>query len=89
MCRYHRHRLLFSKFGLPRIKEIQAANKYTYSLQNDSANIFASDIRVELGGYHPTFLPDEALQFADAVVMGDAERLWEQVIRDARAMCLQ
>lgn len=43
---------LFSKFGLPRIKEINAAHKDTYSLQNDSADIYASDIRVELGGYH-------------------------------------
>jgi radical SAM superfamily enzyme YgiQ (UPF0313 family) len=46
-------------------------------------------VPVVLGGYHPTFLPDEALQFADAVVKGDAEGLWEQVIRDARAKRLQ
>ena len=40
-------------------------------------------VPVVLGGYHPTFLPDEALQFADAVVIGDAEGIWPQVIDDA------
>ena len=42
-------------------------------------------IPVVMGGYHPTFLPDEALEHADAVVKGDAEGAWEQVVADARA----
>ncbi|HXW01371.1 MAG TPA: radical SAM protein [Anaerolineae bacterium] len=41
-------------------------------------------VPVVMGGYHPTFLPDEALQFADAVVIGDAEGLWPQLVRDAQ-----
>ena len=41
-------------------------------------------IPVVMGGYHPTFLPDEALDHADAVVKGDAEGVWERVIEDAR-----
>ncbi len=46
-------------------------------------------IPVVMGGYHPTFLPDEVWQYADSVVMGDAEGLWEQVVRDAQAGRLQ
>lgn len=46
-------------------------------------------VPVVMGGYHPSFLPEESLQFADAVVSGDAEDLWPQVIRDARAGRLQ
>src|SRR2546421_8047067 len=46
-------------------------------------------IPVVMGGYHPTFLPGEAQQYADAVVLGDAEGLWEQVVRDARQGRLQ
>jgi radical SAM superfamily enzyme YgiQ (UPF0313 family) len=46
-------------------------------------------VPVVMGGYHPTFLPQEALQFADAVVIGDAEGVWEQVVRDARERTLQ
>jgi len=42
-------------------------------------------IPVVMGGYHPTFLPREALHFADAVVVGDAEGLWPQVVADTRA----
>lgn len=40
----------------------------------------ARGVRVIMGGYHPTFLPDEALQHADAVVVGDAEGAWEAAL---------
>jgi radical SAM superfamily enzyme YgiQ (UPF0313 family) len=46
-------------------------------------------VPVVMGGYHPTFLPDEALQFADAVVVGDAEGVWPQVVEHARKGQLQ
>jgi len=46
-------------------------------------------LRVVLGGYHPTFLPGEALEHADAVVAGPAEGAWEQVVRDAGAKRMQ
>ena len=42
------------------------------------------NVPVVLGGYHPTFLPGEAIEYADAVVTGDAEGVWEQVVDDAR-----
>jgi radical SAM superfamily enzyme YgiQ (UPF0313 family) len=41
-------------------------------------------VKVVLGGIHPTALPDEALQFADAVVLSEAEDLWPRVVEDAR-----
>jgi radical SAM superfamily enzyme YgiQ (UPF0313 family) len=39
---------------------------------------------VVLGGPHATLLPEEAAQHADAVVVGEAERTWPQVLEDAR-----
>ncbi len=45
--------------------------------------------RVVLGGYHPTLCTDEAIRYADAVVVGDAEDTWPQVIEDARQGNLQ
>ncbi|TXT37632.1 MAG: hypothetical protein FD135_3466 [Comamonadaceae bacterium] len=39
-------------------------------------------VPVVMGGYHPTFLPDEALEHADAVVIGDAEGAWERLLDD-------
>lgn len=38
--------------------------------------------KVILGGNHPTLLPDEAEQYADAVAIGDAELTWPQIIQD-------
>jgi UDP-N-acetylmuramate--alanine ligase len=43
--------ILISKFGLSRVKEITAAKKLNYSLQNEAADIYASDIRIANGGY--------------------------------------
>ncbi|MBU4340657.1 MAG: cobalamin-dependent protein, partial [Euryarchaeota archaeon] len=39
--------------------------------------------KVILGGIHPTALPDEAKQHADAIVIGEAESVWGDVLRDA------
>jgi UDP-N-acetylmuramate--alanine ligase len=39
------------KLGLPRAKEITVAKKYTYSLQNDAANFYASNIVMHSGTY--------------------------------------
>ena len=46
-------------------------------------------VPVVMGGHHPSMLPEEALQHADAVVVGDAEGAWEQVLADAAAGRLQ
>ncbi len=45
----------------------------------------ARGVKVVLGGIHVTALPDEGLEHADAVVKGEAEGLWPQVIADAKA----
>jgi len=37
---------------------------------------------VVLGGVHPTYCPEEALRFSDAIVCGEAEDLWPQVVAD-------
>jgi len=43
----------------------------------------ARGVKVVLGGYHPTALPEEAKQHADAVVIGEAEEVWAEVVKDA------
>ena len=40
-------------------------------------------IQVIMGGFHPSLNPDEARQFADSIVIGEAEGLWQEVIKDA------
>ncbi len=49
----------------------------------------ARKVPVVLGGMHPTFCSDEALQHADAVVAGDAEGIWRQVVEDAQRGVMQ
>ena len=46
-------------------------------------------VKVVMGGIHPTVLPEEALQHADAVVMGEAEGVWPQLVADAASGQLQ
>ena len=41
-------------------------------------------VPVVMGGYHPTLLPGEALQHADALVLGDAEGVGPELLDDAR-----
>lgn len=41
-------------------------------------------VPVVLGGHHPSLLPAEAQQHADAVVVGEAEPIWAEVIGDAQ-----
>jgi len=40
--------------------------------------------RVILGGIHPSVMPAEAAQYADAVVIGEAEGVWGRVLHDAQ-----
>jgi radical SAM superfamily enzyme YgiQ (UPF0313 family) len=42
-------------------------------------------MRVVMGGYHPSVLPDEALGHADSVCIGEAETLWPTIVADAMA----
>jgi radical SAM superfamily enzyme YgiQ (UPF0313 family) len=45
--------------------------------------------KVVLGGVHPTILPQEALQHADAIVLGEAEGCWAEVLADFKRNSLQ
>ena len=49
----------------------------------------ARGVKVILGGSHPSALPEEASQHADAVVIGEAEGIWSNVIEDFKANKLQ
>lgn len=46
-------------------------------------------VRVVLGGFHPTLLPEECRQHADAVCRGDAESYWGRLVEDAARGRLQ
>ena len=46
-------------------------------------------VPVVLGGFHVTSMPEEAMEYANAIVMGEAEALWPGVIEDAGRNRLQ
>ncbi len=41
-------------------------------------------VRVVMGGFHVTLMPGEARNYADSIVIGEAENIWPDVLRDAR-----
>ncbi len=41
-------------------------------------------VKVVLGGTHPTLIPHEAIKYVDAVCIGEAEGLWEEVLADLK-----
>lgn len=49
-----------------------------------SAEYRKRGVRVVMGGFHPTMATDECLGHTDAVVTGDAEAIWPNVVEDAR-----
>lgn len=46
-------------------------------------------VPVVMGGFQPTLVPDECLEYADAIVVGDAETVWPTVVADVREGKLQ
>jgi radical SAM superfamily enzyme YgiQ (UPF0313 family) len=59
----------------------------SYSAQIQEAYDLAARYRrmgtpVVIGGPHVSYLPDEAAQYADAVVIGEGEASWGEVLRD-------
>ncbi len=49
----------------------------------------ARGIKVVFGNMHASAMPEEAKQYGDAVVIGEAEAVWPQVLRDYRNGNLQ
>jgi radical SAM superfamily enzyme YgiQ (UPF0313 family) len=47
------------------------------------------DVKVVMGGIHATVLPGEALQHADAVVLGEAEEVWPKLLSDVASGKIQ
>lgn len=46
-------------------------------------------VPVIFGGFHATLLPEEVEQYAESVVIGEAEYIWQEVIDDLRHDTLQ
>ncbi len=49
----------------------------------------ANNVPVVLGGIHVSMCPEEALRYADCVVIGEAETVWPQIVSDFESGKLQ
>lgn len=67
------------EFDAVAISSYSAQIKEAYELAD---RYRATGAKVVLGGLHVTALPHEAAQHADAIVLGEGEPLWPQVVHD-------
>ena len=54
-----------------------------------SAEYHKRGVKVILGGMHVSLLPDEAVLYADAIVIGDVEPVWNKILVDFKKGDLQ
>jgi len=66
--------------GIVAISALTASVKEAYGFSNA---LRKRGIPTVIGGLHATACPDEAANYADAVVVGDGEPVWSQVLQDA------
>jgi radical SAM superfamily enzyme YgiQ (UPF0313 family) len=74
------------------VTDAVAVNAETYTARRAyqiAAGFRQRGVPVILGGYHPTLVPQEAAEHADAIVCGEAEDLWPQVVADLQSRSLQ
>ena len=67
--------------------DLVAISVETYSAKRayDIAQRFRSrNIPVIFGGYHPTLVPEESSEYADSILIGNADTIWLQIVNDAR-----
>jgi len=73
-------------FDLVGITTTTFTSEHVYSLMRKFKQQGA---KVILGGVHPSILPEECLDHADSVVIGEAEYVWKDVLRDAEKGSLE
>ncbi len=87
-CEYHEvhdlHQLaaLPMEFDLVAISSLSAQIGEAYDLAD---RYRALNVPVVMGGLHVTAVPDEAARHADAVVIGEGESVWLDLLDDAQA----
>ncbi len=83
--RFHDDRMEQIPFDEPTDAVVLSVETYTAMRAYQIASEYRRrSIPVVFGGFHPTLVPDEAERFAEAIVIGEAEDIWQEVIDDLR-----
>lgn len=91
-CQYHEIDDLRKIDSLPDGFDLVAISSYTAQMPEayEVADSYrARGVKVVLGGLHVTALPDEAIRHCDAVVTGEGESSWLEVLEAAEAGLLK
>jgi len=73
--------IVSSRPDLVAISALTASVEEAYAL---STRLRAEGLLTVIGGLHATACPDEASRFCDAVVVGEGEHVWPQILSDAK-----
>jgi radical SAM superfamily enzyme YgiQ (UPF0313 family) len=76
---YHFDEMKYEPCDLAGISSMTCQINNAYKL---AKAIRGQGVPVVMGGIHPTMRPQEALNYCDAVVKGEAEHIWGDVIKD-------
>lgn len=82
----------FDKIPYHQPTDLAAINIETYTARRayQIASVYRSQgTLVVMGGFHATLMPDEVAEYADAVVIGEAEEVWAKVLQDVQSGSLQ
>lgn len=69
-------------FTAGKLVGISCATSNAYEAYKIAERFRKAGSTVVMGGIHASYLPDEALQHCDSVVIGEAESVWDEVIKD-------
>lgn len=89
---YHEVADLAAVSGVPVQADLVAISSFSAQVREGYAladRCRAAGMRVVMGGPHVSVLPDEAAAHCDAVVIGEGELVWPQVVTDAESGRLQ
>jgi radical SAM superfamily enzyme YgiQ (UPF0313 family) len=64
---------------------ITAMSQQAYRAYEIAREYKNKNIPVAMGGIHATVLPDEALEYADSIFIGEAESTWETYLNDLKS----
>jgi radical SAM superfamily enzyme YgiQ (UPF0313 family) len=79
----------YSAMPRPDLVGITAFTSQTSRAYEIARTFRSRGVKVVMGGIHATTCTEEALQYADAVVSGEAESVWAMVLNDAQHGSLQ
>ncbi|MGB2987470.1 MAG: radical SAM protein [Phycisphaerae bacterium] len=79
----------YASLPRPDLVGVTASTSQANRAYQVAADFRSRDVPVVMGGIHATMRPEEAMARVDSVVTGEAERVWTQVLADARSGALR